>query len=127
METNPISNDTDSDSLSDGWEEVRFNDSYGVNPVLTAIEIDLTIDADRDDFNLLEEGKANTDPEDPDPNNPDPRLMNTTTNTISAMNSGTLEIEIGEESSITLLEIFIFSTSIVLVALVLYSVRRRMT
>ena len=118
METNPISNDTDSDSLSDGWEEVRFNDSYGVNPVLTAIEIDLTIDADRDGFNLLEEAKVNTYPE-----NPDSAPINTTTDIMSAMDSDTLDIEIGEEISITLLVVFVFSTSIVVVALVLYSVR----
>ena len=54
---------------------MRFNDSYDVNPVITATEIDLATDADRDNFNLLEEGKANTDPEDPDPNNQDLHLM----------------------------------------------------
>ena len=112
-----ISND------SDGWE-VIYNDFYGMNLVLTATEIDLATDPDHGDFNLLEEAKSNTDPEDPAPNNQDLLLMNTTTNTTSTMDSGTLDIEIGEESSTTLLVVFVFSTSIVVAALVLYSVRR---
>ena len=60
--TNPIRNDTDGDGLNDGWE-VRYNDSYGVNPLIKATDEELLSDRDGDGLNLLQEAIGNTDPE----------------------------------------------------------------
>ena len=60
--TNPIRNDTDGDGLNDGWE-VRYNDSYGVNPLIKATDEELLSDRDSDGLNLLQEAIGNTDPE----------------------------------------------------------------
>ena len=59
--TNPKVNDTDGDGLSDGWE-AEYNDALGVEPTDAASDVELAFDEDSDGLNLLEEGKANTDP-----------------------------------------------------------------
>ena len=59
--TNSSSNDTDGDKLADGWE-VRYNDSFGVNPLDMANATELASDRDGDSLNLTAEFKANTDP-----------------------------------------------------------------
>ena len=59
--TNPKVTDSDGDGLSDGWE-AEHNDALGVEPTDAASDVELAFDEDSDGLNLLEEGKANTDP-----------------------------------------------------------------
>ena len=59
--TDPTSNDTDGDSLVDGWE-VTYNGSLGVNPFVNATPDELVSDMDDDKLNLKEEEEANTNP-----------------------------------------------------------------
>ena len=59
--TDPGSRDTDSDGLNDKWE-LTYMAASGVNPIVTAITSELAYDMDKDDLNLTEEEKANTDP-----------------------------------------------------------------
>ena len=56
-----LQNDTDSDGLTDEWE-VRYNGSFGVNPLVAANGTMLSSDVDGDGLTLLEEAVANTDP-----------------------------------------------------------------
>ena len=60
--TNPTLNDTDGDGLLDGWE-YRYRNATGVDPTDTADNTELGFDADKDGLNLIEEFKANTDPD----------------------------------------------------------------
>ena len=59
--TDPGSRDTDSDGLNDKWE-LTYMAASGVNPIVTATTSELAFDMDKDDLNLTEEEKANTDP-----------------------------------------------------------------
>ena len=60
--TDPLNNDTDDDGLNDGWES-RYNDSYGVNPLITATNVELFSDRDGDGLTLLQEAIENMNPE----------------------------------------------------------------
>ena len=60
--TNPTLNDTDGDGLLDGWE-YRYKNATGVDPTDMADNTELGFDADKDGLNLIEEFKANTDPD----------------------------------------------------------------
>ena len=59
--TDPLNYDTDEDGLNDSWE-VRYNDSYGVNPLKKATNEELFSDRDGDGLTLLQEAIENTDP-----------------------------------------------------------------
>ena len=59
--TDPTLEDTDGDNLADGWE-VRYNDASGVSPVVAATADELASDLDDDGLNLTEEERANTNP-----------------------------------------------------------------
>ena len=76
--THPLLSDTDGDGLGDGWE-VRFNGAPGVNPLVNATAEELASDTDSDGLTLLDEFKANTNPEVAD----NPMLTNTITSTIT--------------------------------------------
>ena len=60
--TDPLNDDTDEDGLNDGWE-ARYNDAYGVNPLIKATNEELFSDRDDDGLTLLQEAIENTDPE----------------------------------------------------------------
>ena len=53
---------TDSDSLSDGWE-VKYNASFGVDPLSTASDSELNSDVDMDTLSLSEEEELTTSQE----------------------------------------------------------------
>ena len=66
--TNSSLADTDSDGLVDGWE-VAYKGASGVNPLDTATASELNSDLDGDGLTLLEEFKANSDPQSEDTDN----------------------------------------------------------
>ena len=59
--TDPMTNDTDGDGLTDAWE-MTYSNVSGVNPFVAATEAELSSQADYDGLNLTEEEKANTNP-----------------------------------------------------------------
>ena len=63
--TDPNTNDTDDDGLSDEWE-VQYRTLDGVNPLVRATTEELNSDHDGDGFTLLQEARENTDPSVPD-------------------------------------------------------------
>ena len=63
--TNPNTNDTDEDGLSDEWE-FQYQTLDGVNPLVRATTEELNSDRDGDGFTLLQEARENTDPSVPD-------------------------------------------------------------
>ena len=60
--TDPLNNDTDKDGLNDGWE-ARYNNAYGVDPLIKATNEELFSDRDGDGLTLLQESIENMDPE----------------------------------------------------------------
>ena len=90
VNTHPLLSDTDGDGLGDGWE-VRYSSVSGVNPLVNATADELASDTDGDGLTLLDEFKANTNPEVAD----NPILTNTITSTITpaVSPSGTSEAE----------------------------------
>ena len=132
--TNPASNDTDGDGLPDGWE-VEYIAIPGVDPLVAADDSVLESDTDGDGQTLLEEAKANKDPEtaDNDPM-PMPMPMNTTTTATTAttaadtMNTSASSSESSEEGSVTFLAVLTIFTlfTVSSLALVIYRMRRRM-
>ena len=129
--TDPTSDDTDGDGLPDGWE-VEYIAIPGVDPLVAADDSVLESDTDGDGQTLLEEAKANKDPEtaDNDPM-PMPMPMNTTTTATTAttaadtMSTSASSSETGGESSITFLVVLPLFTFFGL-ALVISRMRRRM-
>ena len=104
---------------------MRYNGSFGVNPLIAANDIELSSDVDGDSLTLLEEAQANTDPE----NAENPMTMNITTSNINntdTTNSTDFEIpsEISNLNSFALFVALSIFTSLSL-ALVVYRVRRR--
>ena len=61
-EMDPEDSDSDGDGLNDGWE-VKYNGSFGVDPLVPASDLELNSDIDMDHLSLSEEEDANTDPE----------------------------------------------------------------
>ena len=131
--TDPTSADTDGDDLPDGWE-VEYIAIPGVDPLVPANDSVLESDTDGDGLTLLEEAKANKDPEtadnDPMPM-PMPMPMNTTTTATTAadtMNTSASSSESSEEGSVTFLAVLTIFTlfTVSSLALVIYRMRRRM-
>ena len=124
--TDPTSDDTDGDGLPDGWE-VEYIAIPGVDPLVAANDSVLESDTDGDGQTLLEEAKANKDPETAD-NDPMPMPMNTTTTATTAadtMSTSASSSETSGESSITFLIVLPLFTFFGL-ALVISRMRRRM-
>ena len=63
--TDPMSDDTDSDGLGDAWE-ARYNDAPGVDPNNAVTAPQLSSDSDGDTLTLMQEFQANTNPGDDD-------------------------------------------------------------